>query len=115
VPERFAPGFLQTTDRRYRPARIVAERLQELHEALGGADALSPQQKSLCERVVWLGARLQQLEQEFLAGQGLDAPEYTALVGSLTSVYRLLGLYRKAKPVETLAGYAQRIAQGVKQ
>ena len=58
--EGYCPGWLQSVDRRYAPARLIAAQLVELQEALGGPDLLSPQQKALTERVVWLNVRLQQ-------------------------------------------------------
>jgi hypothetical protein len=47
--------------------------------------------------------RCQQLEQEFLAGQGLDAKEYTALTGSLVAVLGKLGMKRIAKDLPRLS------------
>ena len=110
IPEQFAPGFLMATDRRYKPAIIVAQQLAELHETLGGASELTPQKRSLCERAVWLNMRLQQMEQQYLAGQGLDASEYTTLIGSLTSVYRLLGINRQARRLPRALEYAAKVA-----
>ena len=62
------------------------------------------------KRVVWLNIRLQQMEQQYLAGQGLDAGEYTTLIGSLTSVYRLLGIHRQARRLPRALEYAASVA-----
>ena len=108
APAQYRPGWLRTVDRRYACARIAQEQLLALMTALGGAAELSPQQQSLCERATWLHIRLQQMEHEYLAGEGLDAGEYTQLIGSQTSVLRLLGITRRAKPVESLRDYMRR-------
>lgn len=99
VPDRYSVGWLDGIDRRYRPAIKAHAQLTELHDALGGRDQLSPQQRMLTERATWLHLRLQQLEQEWLAGQGMDSREYAMLTGSLVSVLARLGLRRQARDV----------------
>jgi len=102
IPERHSAGWLKAIDRRYRPAIVANSCLATLHEALGGIELLSPQQQSLCERATWLHIRLQQIEQQYLAGQGLDASEYTTLVNAQLNVLKALGLKRMAKDAKNL-------------
>ena len=47
---------------------------------------------------------------QYLSGEGLDAGEYTTLIGSLTSVYRLLGMHRVARRVPRALEYAAQVA-----
>jgi hypothetical protein len=110
MPDRYRPGWLMAVDRRFAPAKIAEAQLQALAEALGGVDELTPQQRALCERATWLHIRLQQMEQQYLAGEGLDAPEYTMLVGSLTSVFRLLGIHRRPRLLPRALDYAAQVA-----
>lgn len=101
IPDRYkGPGFLALIDRRYRPAKAATVALGLFVQSLGGD--LSPQQMALAERATWLHVRLQEIEQAYLAGQGLDAPEYSQLTGTLLAVLKALGLKREARRVLTL-------------
>ena len=81
----------------------------ELTDALGGADALSPQRLMLVERVVWLHLALQQTEQGFIkTGTFDDDHVYSQRIHALLSVLGKLGLDRKAKRVPTLAEVIQK-------
>jgi hypothetical protein len=53
----------------------------------------------LAERAVWLNLRLQQMEQHWLAGNGLDSREYTMLIASQVAVLTRLGLRRQVRDV----------------
>ncbi|MBS0375036.1 MAG: hypothetical protein JSR73_10685 [Proteobacteria bacterium] len=103
VPPRFKAGWLAGIDRRYAPARVASETLAELHSALGGD--LTPQQRLLCERVVWAHARLQQMEQHFATTGQLDASQWSGLTNTLLGLLRTLGLRRVAKDVPSLRDY----------
>jgi hypothetical protein len=107
---KFAPGFLDRIDKRFRPAQLVALHVQEFTTALGGEDYVTPQQRALVERAAWAHRRLQEIEAQYAEGQGLDANEWATLTGSLTRCLQLLGLGRKAKPVESLHSYMSRKA-----
>ena len=110
IPAAYRPGWLQSIDGRYAPARAVSKALESLQDALGGASELSPQQCSLCERATWLSIRCQQMEQQYLAGEGLDSSEYVQLIGALNAVYRMLGINRRAKRVPRALEYADQVA-----
>jgi hypothetical protein len=95
-------------DLRFRVPQLIAGQIEELISALGGADMVTPQQVLLVQRVAWAHRRLQEMEAQYAVGQGLDTPEWTTLTTTLVSCLRLLGLHRRAKPVESLHQYMAR-------
>jgi hypothetical protein len=69
---------------------------------MGGREALSHARRSLVRRVVWLEAIIEHSEQKLAAGEGIDLGGHTQAINSLLGLYRLLGLERRARPVERL-------------
>ena len=111
MPSKFTPQWPTTGDRRFAAVKAAAALRDEWQVALGGPEELSPQQVALIDRCVWLDTRCRQLEAEYLAGQGLDAGEYTTLVGALNATLRLLGIHRRAKRLPRALEYADQVAK----
>jgi len=85
-------------DGRCRLAREVRTRVQALFADLGGEGAaLSHAQRSLIRRAVWLEMVLEGDELRIGEGEGVDIAPHVALVGSLVSIYKTLGLKRVAR------------------
>ena len=107
IPEQYRDRWLADVDLRYAPARRATEALLELQDALGGAEELSPQQRMLAERATWLHLRLQSMEAEYLAGDGLDTKDYVAMTSTLVSVLHRLGMKRISRRVPSLSEYIE--------
>lgn len=112
LPARFDVGFAWTLDRRSQTAREVASDLWELWTALGGLEALSPQQRWLCERVVYLRRRMLAYESAVMNGtdppKGIDAGVHSNYANVCQGHLRTLGLERRAKPVQSWSEYIAR-------
>lgn len=104
-PERFEPGFIATTDMRFALPKLLRARLQELVGDLGGADALSYQERSLAERLIHLEWQIGEWEALARDGKPVDHARYLHAVNALNGLVRSLGLKRRAKPVPTLAEF----------
>jgi len=76
-----------------------------LWTALGGVDLLSPQQRWLCERTVFLRRRMLAYETAILNGTEppMTAGEYSNFANVCQGHLRVLGLERKARTVRRLA------------
>lgn len=102
VPSKFQPGWLDALDSRTAIARQMRERYAALTNDLGGVDALSYAQRSLCERGLWLEFWLSQQERELAEGGDFDVGKWVQAANSLQGIYSKLGLERKAKDVPDL-------------
>lgn len=109
-PERFEPGFIARTDMRYALPKLLRERLRALVADLGGADALSYQERSLAERLIHLEWQLGEWEALARDGKPVDHARYLHAVNALNGLVRSLGLKRRAKPIESLPEYLARKA-----
>lgn len=105
VPDRFRSGWLTALDGRLSLARELRGRFTELTDDLGGADQLSYQQRSLCERCLWLEFWLAQQERALAAGEDFDAGKWTQATNALSGLFAKLGLQRKARDVPSLSEY----------
>ncbi|WP_275099519.1 hypothetical protein [Sedimenticola hydrogenitrophicus] len=107
VPAKFEPGFIAALDGRTGIAQEMRERFQELTCDLGGADSLSYQQRSLCERVLWLEHWIRVQEAALARGDNaaFDVGRYTQAANSIQGLYAKLGLHRVARDVPTLGEY----------
>jgi hypothetical protein len=101
-PERFEPGFIAMTDMRFALPKLLRSRLQELVADLGGADALSYQERSLAERLIHLEWQLGEWEALARDGKPVDQARYLHAVNALNGLVRSLGMKRRQKPVPTL-------------
>ena len=105
LPVKFGVDFVETVDGRSVLGRAVRDHIERLHQDLDGAGHLSFQQLSLCQRVVWLDLLLSNEEARIARGEGVDIQPHVALVGSLLSVYRALGLKRVAREASSPTTY----------
>lgn len=102
VPDRFSSGWLDALDTRTALARHMRDRYQSLTDDLGGVDALSYAQRSLCERALWLEYWLASQERELAKGEPFDVGRWTQAANSLQGIFSKLGLQRVARDVPTL-------------
>ena len=89
-------------DGRLSLARDLRQRFVELTNDLGGADRLSYQQRSLCERALWLEYWLATQEQELSKGEPFDAAKWTQACNALSGLFAKLGLQRQAREAPDL-------------
>jgi len=114
LPARYRDRFAWQLDKRAKVVREIAADLMELWQDLGGYDALSTQQRWLCERVVYLRRRCLAYEAAIMHNQGkpedqralplpMDAGAYSNHANVLQGYLRTLGLERRQKPVRSFA------------
>ena len=89
-------------DKRTRLWRAISDRMVKLESDAGGAEALSHAKRSIMRRAVFLELITESEELRFCAGEPLDVSCYAQAFNSLLGAYRLLGVERRARPVETL-------------
>lgn len=102
IPDKYSPDFADRLDGRTTIAKAIRERIEAIETDMGGADGLSHARRSLVRRVVWLEAIIEHSEQKLAAGEGIDLGGHTQAINSLLGLYRLIGLERRARPVERL-------------
>lgn len=102
VPDRFSGGWLDALDSRTALARHMRDRYQALTDDLGGMDALSYAQRSLCERALWLEYWLASQERELAGGKDFDVGKWVQAANSLQGIYTKLGLRRQKRDVPDL-------------
>jgi len=99
IPKEYSPDWLERLDGRTRLAQVINSRYHQLTTDLGGVDALSYQQRSLCKRAIYLEAMLEQWETALGKGEDVDSGKITNCLNSLLGVYRTLGLNRQTREV----------------
>lgn len=102
IPDKYSPDFAERLDKRTNIAKAILGRIETIETDMGGADGLSHARRSLVRRVVWLEAIIENTEQQLAAGKGIDLGGHTQAINSLLGLYRLLGLERRARRVESL-------------
>lgn len=105
IPEKYAPGYLESLDGRLAVAQVMRERYRAFTDDLGGADHLSYPQRSLVERALWLEYWLAQQEDQLARGKEFDVARWTQAANSLQGILTKLGLERKARDVPSLSEY----------
>lgn len=93
----FDNGWFNNLDGRTGIAQEMQGRYQALISDLGGAKALSYQQRSLAERALWLEYWLSKQEKELATGGDFEVGKWTQGVNSLQGIYSKLGLIKKSK------------------
>lgn len=115
VPGEYVLGWLEHLDMRLAVAKELRGRFVQLTEDLGGVDSLSYQQRSLCERGVWLEYWLARQERVLAEDGEFNVGQWVQASNALLGLYRHLGIARRAKPAESLEQFKQRIAARTQQ
>lgn len=105
LPPRYSSDWLHRIDGRTKLAQAARMRLDDLHSNLGGRDALSYQERSLCKRIVWLEAQIEQREAALARGEEIDEGRHTQSVNALVGLLKTIGLQRRQRDVPTLSEY----------
>jgi hypothetical protein len=99
IPTDYSPDWLEKLDGRTRMAQVINSRYHQLTTDLGGVDALSYQQRSLCKRALWFEAMLEQWEAALSRGEEVDPGKLTNTTNTLIGLYKALGLNRQSREV----------------
>lgn len=105
VPADCGPStnVLNLVDGRSAPAKLIRFAYAEICQDLGGESGLSFAQRSLIMRAANLELLVANREARLLSGELKDDDEflraYISALGMLTTIYKTLGLKRKAKDV----------------
>lgn len=104
LPARYRRGVLWSLDKRSEIAREVTTDLVELSQDVGGWDALSTQQRIICERIVFMRRRALEFESAVMTGRELpfEHGSYSNICNVLAGYLKALGLERKARNARTL-------------
>lgn len=107
LPARYRQGVLWSLDKRSEIAREVTADLVELSQDVGGWDALSTQQRILCERIVFMRRRALEFESAIMTGKEppFEHGAYSNICNVLAGYLKALGLKRQARPVKSLSDY----------
>lgn len=108
LPDDYAPDFLEKLDGRSSLSRAVRSRYAELVSDLGGD--LSYQRRSMCKRVIWLEATIEQAEAALARGEEVDLGSLTQRINSMIGLYKTLGLDRVAREANLSDFLARRSA-----
>jgi hypothetical protein len=104
LPAKYTAGFPWQLSRRVKTAREIAADLFALWQDLGGADDLSSQERTLCERAVYLRRRVLEHESAVMRGDKplMTEGEHANACNTLMGILKALGLHRRARPVRSL-------------
>jgi hypothetical protein len=102
LPTDYCADWLERADKRTKVWRAATEREAALVSDAGGAEKLSHAKRSLIRRAVFLELLTETQEMRFTAGEPLDIGAYTQAFNSMLGAYRVLGLERRQRPVESL-------------
>ena len=103
LPERFEAGWLAKMDTRVALVRELRARLDALAVDLGGMDSLSYQERSLCERAIFVEYLLAKQERDLIEGKDFDAGAWVQAVNALSGLFNRLGLQRRQTDVQDLS------------
>ena len=107
LPAVFTPKFLDDVDGRPHVIRTLRRRLVHLKRDTG---CDSVQKELICQRAIFIAAKLETIEVEGVVSGKFDFPKYISGVLAMTNLLKALGLERKAKQIDSLAVYVQRKA-----
>ncbi len=110
LPAQWTPLSTWAIDWRSSSARALLNDLTALHQDLGGAAALSTQERLVCERIAYLWGRCRAYESATMAGTTppMTAGEYSNHCNVLLGLTKTIGLRRRARPAEGLHEYMAR-------
>lgn len=100
-----APGPLARVDGRTRLVRVVRRTRADVTQALGGSDAITPQQAIAIRMLAEAEALRQAIFAEAANGCPINVGDYAALATQGQRALKLLGMRRIAKDVPTLREY----------
>ena len=93
---------LDKLDKRTKVAKAIMQRIAALTSDAGGVDRLSHARMSLIRRAAFLEAICESHELQLAGGQEINVGAYTQSLNSLLGLYRLLGIERVARSVQSL-------------
>lgn len=99
----FRPRFWEDQDGRSTIVREIRERVATLEH---DCDAQSHQQRSLCQRAIFIELQLESLEIRATEGIAVDMGSFTQMVNCLQGLYGKLGLKKQVKSFD-LQAYAK--------
>jgi len=99
IPDKYQTGWLDELDSRTAIAKDMRERYQTLTDDLGGLPKLSYQQRSLCERSLWLEYWLASQERILASNGEFDVGKWVQAANGLQGIYAKLGLDRITREV----------------
>lgn len=99
----FRPRFWDDQDGRSSIVREIRERVATLER---DCDAQSHQQRSLCQRAIFIELQLESLEIKATEGLPVDMGSFTQMVNCLQGLYAKLGLKKSVKSFD-LQAYAK--------
>lgn len=106
IETRYDAKFMEDLDGRSLVARALRQRLGELTADLGGWDALSYPERSLCQRMVHLERLIESKELTLAQGRRVDENKYVNAVCCLSGLFSKIGLKARRKVV-TLNEYIE--------
>jgi hypothetical protein len=113
LPSDYSSDWLERFDKRTKIWRAANEREAALLSDAGGEENLSHARRSLIRRAVFLELIAETQEMKFTSGKPLDIGAYTQAFNSMLGAYRVLGLERRMRRVETLRDVMQGEAEPV--
>ena len=111
LPERFEAGWLAKMDTRVALVRELRARLDALASDLGGMDQLSYQERSLCERAIFVEYLLAKQERDLIEGKEFDQGAWVQSVNALSGLFNRLGLQRRQTDVQDLTTWIKERSQ----
>jgi len=102
IPEHYAPDFMERIDRRTVLGKAVLDLHTSLIEHLGGESEVTVTLRSVVNRYTWSEMILQGIECRAAGGEEVDVGSWTQMTNTQIGLARLLGLERRARPVESL-------------
>ena len=111
IPEQYRADWLDQMDGRLGMVKVIKDRLGMLTDDLGGVEQMSYQRRSLCRRVVWLEALIEQQEIALSRGEEIDQGKWTQAVNSLMGLLKTVGLERVAQDVPSVTTWIKERSQ----
>jgi hypothetical protein len=107
LPAKYTTAFVWNLDLRSPIGQRAVAELLTLADALGGWDAITPQEKALVTRATYLALKCAEFETADL--QGLPTPmekgTYSNFANVLSGILTKLGTTRRARPTQGLQEY----------
>jgi hypothetical protein len=108
---RAAPARIGDMDQRTAAARVARELVGAIESDLGGDPSAA--QSELAQRAAMVGAYCATCEQRLAMGEEIDVATWLAACNAQGRTLRLLGLERRARPIERGLSAYQAVADGL--